>query len=248
MMFLEQLRLFRLPEPPAAVRTRRLLIGGRIVDYRLKTGTRQLSMTIDDRGLRISAPRRISLGDIDAFVQGHGEWVLKKLDELARATQPRHITIKDGVRLPLLGGEAEVRVLPGTNRVRWIAETLVLEARPEADLGPMAVRALQKRALTHFTERLEHFTMQLDLAAPKLSLSSAHTRWGSCSEESGIRINWRLIHLPPHLGDYVVAHEAAHLIELNHSKRFWAVVGSLYPDWKAARTELKQRATSLPIL
>lgn len=247
-MFLEQLRLFRLPEPPAEVRPRRLLISGRIIDYRLKVGARQLSMTIDERGLRISAPRHINLGDIEAFVQGHGEWVLKKLDELAHATQPRHITIKDGVRLPLLDGEAEVRVLPGANRVRWVAETLVLEARPEADLGPMAVRALQKRALTHFTERLEHFTTQLNLAAPKLSLSSAHTRWGSCSEESGIRINWRLIHLPAHLGDYVVAHEAAHLIELNHSKRFWAVVGSLYPEWKSVRTELKQAALSVPIL
>ena len=247
-MFLEQLKLFRLPSPPPEAKTRHLLIGGRIIDYRLKIGARQLSMTIDERGLRISAPRRISLGEIETFVQGHGDWVLRKLAELAHAGQPRHFTIKDGTRLPLLGGEAEVRVLPGANRVRWVADTMVLEARPEADLGPLAVRALQKRALIHFTGRLEHFTAQLDLAAPKLSLSSAHTRWGSCSEQSGIRVNWRLIHLPAHLGDYVVAHEAAHLIELNHSKRFWSVVGSLYPDWKAARSELKQRATSLPIL
>ena len=247
-MFLEQLKLFRLPFPPVEGKARHLLIAGRIIDYRLKNGARRLSMTIDERGLRISAPPRISLGEIEAFIQGHGGWVLKKLDELARATRPRHLTIREGTRLPLLGGEAEVRVLPGANRVRWIADTLVLEARPEADLGQLAKRALQKRALTHFSERLDHFASRLDLAPPKLSLSSAHTRWGSCSEESGIRINWRLIHLPPHLGDYVVAHEAAHLIELNHSKRFWAVVGSLYPDWQAARGELKQRATSLPIL
>ena len=248
MMFLEQLKLFRLPSPPVATKPRHLLIGGRIVDYRLKAGARQLSMTIDERGLRISAPRRVSLDEIETFVRGHGEWVLKKLDELARATQPRHLTIKNGLRLPLLGSEAEVRVLPGANRVRWVGEILVLEARPDADLGPLAVRALQKRALTHFTERLNHFTTKLDIAAPKLSLSSAHTRWGSCSEQGGIRVNWRLIHLPAHLGDYVVAHEAAHLIELNHSKRFWAVVDSIYPDWNAARSELKRRATSLPIL
>ena len=247
-MFLEQLKLFRLPSPPAAAKARHLLIAGRIIDYRLKNGARRLSMTIDERGLRISAPGRIPLGEIEAFVQGHGEWVLKKLDELAHAGQPRHLRIKEGTRLPLLGGEAEVRVLPGANRVRWIADTLVLEARPEADLGQLARRALQKRALAHFTERLDHYAARLELAAPKLSLSSAHTRWGSCNEESGIRINWRLIHLPPHLGDYVVAHEAAHLIELNHSKRFWAVVESICPDWRAARSELKQRATSLPIL
>jgi len=247
-MFLEQLKLFRLPPPPPEAKTRRLLIGGRIIDYRMKSGARRLSMTIDERGLRIGAPRRIALTEIEAFVQEHGDWVLKKLDELAAASHPRHLTIKDGVRLPLLGGDAEVRVLPGANRVRWIADVLVLEARPEADLAQLAKRALQKRALTHFTGRLAHFSGQLDLAAPKLALSSAHTRWGSCSKQSGIRVNWRLIHLPPHLGDYVVAHEVAHLLEMNHSPRFWSVVGSLYPEWKAARSELKQRATSLPIL
>ena len=247
-MFLEQLKLFRLPEPPAEAKTRHLLISGRIVDYRLKGGAKRLSMTIDERGLRIGAPHRFPLTEIEAFVQGHGDWVLKKLAELAHATQPRHVTVKDGLRLPLLDAEAEVRVLPGANRVRWIGDTLVLEARPEADLGQLATRGLQKRALGHFAERLAHFTDRLDLATPKLALSSAQTRWGSCSKHGGIRVNWRLIHLPTRLGDYVVAHEVAHLLEMNHSKRFWAVVESVYPEWKAARGELKQRTTSLPIL
>ena len=247
-MFLEQLKLFRLPSPPPEAKTRHLLIGGRIVDYRFKSGAKRLSMTIDERGLRIGAPHRTSQSEIEAFVQGHGDWVLKKLGELGHATQPRHLTVKDGARLPLLDGEAEVRVLPGANRVRWVGELLVIEARPEADLGQLAVRALQKRALTHFGERLALFTARLDLAVPKLSLSSAQTRWGSCSRHGGIRVNWRLIHLPTPLGDYVVAHEVAHLLEMNHSERFWRVVSSLYPEWKAARTELKQRAASLPIL
>ena len=247
-MFPEQLKLFRLPAPPPEARTRHLLIDGRVVEYRLKSGATRLSMTIDERGLRIGTPRRITLAEIEAFVQGHGAWVLKKLGELAQAGRPRHLAIKDGVRLPLLGGEAEVRLLPGANRVRWIADTLVLEARPAADLGRLAMRALQQRALAHFTGRLAHYTSLLDLAAPKLALSSAQTRWGSCSKHSGIRVNWRLIHLPAHLGNYVVAHEVAHLLEMNHGKRFWAVVGSIYPDWKAARAELKQRATGLPVL
>ena len=247
-MFLEQLKLFRLPAPPPETKTRHLLIAGRIVDYRLKLGARRLSMTIDERGLRIGSPRRLPLAEIDAFVQSHGNWVLKKLDELAHASQPRHLAIRDGARVPLLGGDAEVRVLPGANRVRWVGNLLVLEARPEADLAQLATRALQKQALIHFAGRLAHFTGQLDLAAPKLALSSASTRWGSCSKHGGIRINWRLIHLPAHLGDYVVAHEVGHLLEMNHSARFWTVVGSIYPDWKAARGELRLRATSLPIL
>lgn len=247
-MLSEQLQLFRLPSPPAAAKTRHLLISGRIVDYRLKSGAKRLTMTIDERGLRIGAPQRVSLVEIEAFVQEHGEWVLKKLAELAHATQPRHVAVRDGTRLPLLDGEAEVRVLPGANRVRWIGDQLVLEARAEADLGQLAMRALQKRALAHFGERLARYCDRLGVATPKLTLSSAHTRWGSCSKHGGIRINWRLIHLPTHLGDYVVAHEVAHLLEMNHSKRFWAAVGSIYPDWKSARVELKQRTTSLPIL
>ena len=247
-MPLEQLPLFRLPSPPREAKTRHLLIGGRIIDYRLKSGAKRLSMTIDERGLRVGAPHRLPLGEIEAFVHDNGDWVLKKLAELAHAAQPRHVTVKDGLRLPLLDGETEVRVLPGANRVRWVGDTVVLAARPDADLGQLATRALQKRALAHFGERLAHFCDRLGLATPKLSLSSAHTRWGSCSRHGGIRINWRLIHLPGHLGDYVVAHEVAHLLEMNHSKRFWAVVGSVYPDWKTARVELRQRATSLPIL
>ena len=247
-MILEQLKLFRLPSPPTEAKTRHLLIAGRIVDYRLKSGAKRLSMTIDERGLRIGAPNRFPLTEIEAFVHGHGDWVLKKLAELAHATQPRHVTVKDGLKLPLLDSEAEVRVLPGANRVRWIGDILVLEARPAADLARLATRALHKRALTHFGGRLAHFTGRLDLPLPRLSLSSAHTRWGSCSKHGGIRVNWRLIHMPARLGDYVMAHEVAHLLEMNHSKRFWAVVESIYPDWKSARSELKQRTTSLPIL
>ncbi len=245
---LEQLKLFLLPQPAPTPKTRQIIIAGRMIDYHLKTGTRGLSMTIDERGLRLSAPTRLHMSDIDQFIQGHGAWVVQKLDELARRDTPRQITIKDGITLPLLGQPLEVRVLPGTNRFRWVAQTLVLEARPEADLASLAVRAFKARALNHFGERLDHYTTQINVPPPPLGLTSARTRWGSCSKQSGIRIHWRLIHLPPHLGDYVVAHEAAHLLEMNHSAKFWRIVETLYPDWQTARSELKNCTTTLPIL
>ena len=68
------------------------------------------------------------------------------------------------------------------------------------------------------------------------------------SRASGIRLHWRLVHLPPALIDYVVAHEVAHLLEMNHSPRFWAVVERLYPDWRVARRELRHAAAGLPLL
>ncbi|MDP2811461.1 MAG: SprT family zinc-dependent metalloprotease [Rhodocyclaceae bacterium] len=245
----EQLSLFRLPQAAPPPKVRHLQIGARIVAYELRQERRRrLSMTIDERGLRIGAPRHLPLNEIEAFVRNHGDWVLKKLDEHASRTASRHLAVRDGARLPLLGGEVRVRVTAGANRIRWREDALELAARPDADLDGLARRALMRRALDHFAERLSHFSERMGRPPPPLALSSARTRWGSCSSKTGIRLNWRLIHLPPEMGDYVVAHELAHLIEMNHSPRFWTVVESLYPDWRAARAELKRRAAELPIL
>ncbi|MEG1054671.1 MAG: M48 family metallopeptidase, partial [Janthinobacterium sp.] len=80
------------------------------------------------------------------------------------------------------------------------------------------------------------------------SLSSAGTRWGSCTIERKIRLNWRLIHFSLPLIDYVVAHELSHLLEMNHSPRFWATVESIYPDYDGAKQALRKRSQELPVL
>ena len=245
----EQLPLFHLPPAPSAVKTRHIQIGSRVVAYELRQGkARRMALTIDERGLRIAVPPRLTFAAIEAFVRTHADWVLEKLDEYAARTTNRFVRICDGARLPLLGGEAVIRVVAGANRVLWQDDALVLAARPEADLDALVRRGLQRRALEHFAVRLGHYAALMNLSVPQLALSSARGRWGSCSSQSGIRINWRLIHLSQHLGDYVVAHELAHLVEMNHSARFWRVVGNAYPDWRAARAELKQRAAEIPIL
>lgn len=83
------------------------------------------------------------------------------------------------------------------------------------------------------------------LVPQKLALSSARSRWGSCSASGGVRLNWRLMQAPPAVIDYVVIHELAHLAELNHSPRFWAIVAAHCPDWKVRRDWLKQHGNRL---
>ena len=248
----EQLSLFRIgapPDPASKDKPRYVQLGGRVVAYRLRQGKRRrLSMTIDERGLSVGAPLRIALKEIEAFISSHGALVHKKLDEYASVNARRHISVRDGVRLPLLGGETPVRIVDGANRVAWEEGTLVLKARPDADCEALARRALQRHAAQIFAERIAHYAPRLGRAPPPLRLSSARTRWGSCSEKSGIRLNWRLIHLPLPLIDYVVAHELSHLVEMNHSPRFWAVVEQLCPDWRELRRQLKQSAAQMPIL
>jgi len=247
----EQLSLFRQPLVPApeAPKRRHLLLGTQIVVYTLKQAPRRrLCMTIDERGLSVGAPLRITLSEVEAFLRKHAGWVHKKLAEYAGSHARRHVAVRDGTCLPLLGAEISVRVVPGANRIRWEDQELFLEARADADCDALARRALQRKALAVFAERVEQFAQAMGRPAPALGLSNARMRWGSCSAKTGIRLNWRLIHLPLALIDYVVAHELAHLVEMNHSRRFWAVVGRIYPDWQNARRELKLRAAEIPII
>ena len=81
-----------------------------------------------------------------------------------------------------------------------------------------------------------------------VAISNARTQWGVCTEGGSIRLSWRLAHIEPALADYVVAHECAHLVELNHSRRFWALVERLYPGWRDARERLELAGAALPIL
>jgi predicted metal-dependent hydrolase len=245
-LFQLELPLFRRAAPPAE-QTRHIQLGTRIVDYRLiRSSRRTLGMTIDQRGLRVGASPRTSLADIERFLRHNAAWVLKKLDEWHGHGQARHLAICDGASIPVLGEECVVRIEPGVNRVRWVGHTLILQARPDADLRQLARRGLRTRALEVFKERAAHYAVQLQRPLPRIALSSAQTRWGSCSEKTGIRLSWRLIHAPPRLLDYVVAHEMAHLVEMNHSPRFWKVVERICPDYRSARDELRRLAATCP--
>src|SRR6267142_2484452 len=107
---------------------------------------------------------------------------------------------------------------------------------------------LKQQALNALRPRAAHYAAQLGLPPPRVALSNARTQWGVCTEEGVIRLSWRLVHVAPALADYVVAHEAAHLVELNHSRRYWALLGRLCPGWREARERLELAARTLPIL
>ena len=244
------LRLFQLELPlfrtaPPAEQVRHILLGARVVDYRLiRSPRRSLGLTIDQRGLRVGARPRTPLAEIERFLRDNAVGILKKLDEWHG--QARRLAIRDGASLPVLGVACVLRIEPGANRVRWAERTLILQARPDADLHRLLRRALRERALAVFGERAAHHAARLNRPLPPIALSDAQTRWGSCSEKTGIRLSWRLIHAPLRLIDYVVAHEMAHLIEMNHSPRFWKVVERLGPDYRCVREELKRLAATCP--
>jgi len=203
-------------------------LGGREVEYRfVRRRRRTLGITIDADGLKVSAPLRAPWRDIEGFVREKERWILAKLDEWAVAPRPAVLRGVRGERLPLFGKMVELeRDDSLQNLLKWLKAAALEALRP----------------------RVAHFAALLGLPAPRLRLSNARTQWGVCTEDGTIRLSWRLVHIEPALADYVVAHESAHLVELNHSPRFYRLLESLYPDWPAARERLELAGAALPIL
>jgi len=131
---------------------------------------------------------------------------------------------------------------PGTSGTA-VAPRLLVALPPDAGEAQIrdAVQSwLQREAGRVFAERAAHFAALLGVRVKRLSLSSAATRWGSANANGSVRLHWRLIQHPLATIDYVVAHELAHLREMNHSARFWEVVRSVVPDYEEARARLRQ--------
>lgn len=135
-------------------------------------------------------------------------------------------------------------------RQEWIVQKWLLmeerrrrqAARPKADYeeDPVLERAYRERARRVLKERTAYFAGIMGVTYQAVRLSSAKTRWGSCSGAGSLNFHWKLILMPPEVLDYVVVHELAHRMEMNHSKRFWEQVERVLPDYRERRRWLKE--------
>lgn len=227
---------------------RQIHIAGQLVGFRLRRSQRRtIALSIDARGLRVAAPIRASLSEIEKLIQAHGGWVLDKLGEWRERAPQQTLIVADGCSLFVLGRRLTVGITPG-RRFAWEirGECLNLSLPATVNAAKALELALREHARQIFLERLTHYAPHLGVPPPPLRLSSARTRWGSCSQRGGIALNWRLVLMPLAVVDYVVCHELAHLREMNHSPRFWSVVDQLYPDWQAQRRALRDLGRQLP--
>jgi len=245
-----QLALFDEPPPADAAPTRLALLAGRAVEFRFERRRRRtIGIKVSEHGLAVAAPLRAPWREIEGFLHDKARWILEKLDQRAAAGTPPTIYGETGETLPLFGKEIALVVSQARRGVKLAGAALHI-ALPEPHRRG-AVRALllhwlKARALDALTPRVAHYAARVSLPTPPLRLSNARTQWGVCMSSGRIRLSWRLVHLDPELADYVVAHEVAHLVELNHSERFWALVEWLYPHWREARERIEQAAATIP--
>jgi predicted metal-dependent hydrolase len=233
----------RFPQQQAVGRAH-LALEGKLITYTIKRSVRRraISILVDEDGLRVGAPWDASQSAIERLLRRHSQWVVRKLDEWhVRRAPPREWI--DGESLMLLGQPFTLKIDAAGTGVHLDGSELVAGAAGDTPVSRRVLEWLHAQALACFEERVEHYRRLIGVRhAPKVMLSSARTRWGSCHASGRIHLNWRLIQMPAHLLDYVVAHEVGHLIEMNHSPRFWRLVSRLVPDYSERRKELRREA------
>ena len=247
-----QLALFDEPPHADAAPLRRALLGGQPVEFRFQRRRRRtIALKVSEHGLAVYAPLRAPWREVEGFLHEKARWILRKLDERAAAGKPRTIFGENGETLPLHGREL-VLVLshakPSVSLVGTELRITLPEPERRGAVRNLLLRWLKGRALEALAPRVAHYSARVSFPPPRLALSNARTQWGVCMASGQIRLSWRLVHLHPELADYVVAHEVAHLVELNHSERFWALVEWLYPHWREARARIERDASTLPII
>ena len=243
------------PAAPSAGTPRRLELSGGMLDYALlRSGRRTIGFLVSDSGLRVTAPRWLALRDIEQAIRGKEAWILSKLRlRQERASQRRDLQMqwRDGACLPYLGGALTLRLRPApvaaVHHDQASGELAVhLPGNLQEDaLKDMVKDWLQRQARQLFAQRLPLYAERLGVQYRAFTLTSARTQWGSCTAAGMIRLNWRLMHFSQEQIDYVIAHELAHLREMNHSPRFWAIVESVFPDYAAARKVLRERGPEM---
>lgn len=237
-----------------AAANRHAQLQGVTVSYRFERSRRRsIGFSVGPEGLVVRAPSWVPLRDVDLAVQEKAAWILAKLQQF-RERQAAHVRQAvawvDGAELPYLGRTVRLCVVDrGAHMPLTVADDQVhlhLPPHPsDTQVREAAESWFKKKARPLFEARLSHYAPQLGVQWQRLSLSSARTRWGSAGIDGHIRLNWRLIHLPLTQIDYVVVHELAHLREMNHSPRFWDVVGQVMPDFRERRQQLRQSSLAL---
>ncbi len=240
---------------PALAHGQVVEVAGCPLRLRVNPRARRVSLRVDAarREATATAPSPRRLRDALAFAETRADWIAAQL-EAAPARRP----LAPGLLVPL--GGAPCRLERAAQRIppRLVPATpdeparLVASGEGEA-YARAALRALRAEALRRLAARTAVHVRALGLPQPPVAVADAKGRWGSCrgpraGDPGAIRYSWRLVMAPPEVLDYVAAHEAAHLVEPNHSPAYWAVVARLYGDPAPARRWLREHGPALHAL
>ncbi len=190
-------------------------------------------------GAFLTVPDAAKQRDWHAFLNQHTGWLARAL-----AKQPSRVVIADGAMVPIGGTEHKIELRDGRRRAPFVESNRLILTGKGAE-GPRVAAFLRLRARDLIEPAVRLYARRVGRRVERISLRDTRSRWGSCSSTGTLSFSWRLAMAPDPVLDYVAAHEAAHLVEMNHSDRYWAVVDRLLPGWSEHRDWLKSHGRGL---
>ncbi len=216
-------------------------IGEPAIEVRLRRNARARRMVLRvaqaGRGPTLTLPPGVPLAKVRAFLSDHEGWLRRHIAE------PAARAVADGASLPFGDGALTLRARRGL-RVERIGDELLVPGLP-AQFAPRVAAWLREEARRACAERVAVHAAALGVRPGRISLRDPRSRWGSCTSSGDLMFSWRLGMAPSAVLDYVVAHEVAHLAQMNHSPKFWAVVARLVPEYQPHRDWLRRNGAAM---
>jgi len=199
-------------------------------------------------GVLVRAPLKLARREVLAFVKQNRAWIARKLAQ-ARVRQeertPRRFL--EGENFPFLGEQHRLRYVAGGEYLRKLNGEFLLGADLSSRAGDLFRTWYRARAREILEDRVAHFALRMGLTCRSVRITDAKERWGSCNAAGSLNFAWRLVMAPPPVIDYVIVHELAHLVEMNHSRRFWERLGRILPDYAKRRRWLRENEHRLTL-
>lgn len=192
---------------------------------------KRLALRLDpkDRIIRLTIPKRLSDATALDFVRDHEDWIFEKIAEL-----PPPLPFEQGKVIPVLGQNYKIEIDFDETRkstdIFFEGQSIVIQTNKE-DPANRLTRWLKELARTEITMRAQDKAAQIEKNIATISIRDTKSRWGSCGSDGSLNFSWRLIFAPLESLDYVIAHEVAHLVHMDHSRKFWALCRSLSDDF-----------------
>jgi predicted metal-dependent hydrolase len=231
---------------------REIELDGRRVSYTLRRSARARYLRADiglRTGLRITLPDGLNEARVESFLRSRRVWVLRALTRLERlATLIPDRTLDHGTTVPYLGSLLTLNLSTGSPaRVGRLGDSLIVHTprRTRAAVHAALVDWYRGEAARILGDHARELAARHRLSFRKIVVRDQKRRWGSCSSSGTLSFNWRLMLAPESVAAYLVAHELAHRVHPDHSRRFWVKVAELCPDFRQEERWLKKNGVSL---
>ncbi|MGA2297244.1 MAG: SprT family zinc-dependent metalloprotease [FCB group bacterium] len=212
------------------------------IDKLIRSKRKTMTLIIDDKSnIIVRAPLRISQKEINSFVDNNHTWILKKKEQIQnKIKNKKEISYKNGSTFLYNGKEFELVITFDTKyALRFNGINFIMHPNYIGLAQKVFEQWYIRAAYKIISQRAMFYSQKHNLKFNKVRISNAMKRWGSCSSTGNINFSWRLVMAPREVIDYVVVHELAHLIQMNHSKRFWKIVEKILPSYKVYKMWLK---------